>query len=119
MGEQEAPEAGRRETPARADTEYLALLGERIRALRSRRGMTRRILAQDSGVSQRYLAQLESGEGNISIVLLRQVARAMDVPLADLVSDAPERPVELALLYQYAARLTPEQMAEARRLLVS
>src|ERR1043165_1188657 len=51
--------------------DYLAVLGERVRAARVRRGMTRKILAHDSGVSERYLAQLEAGQGNISIALLR------------------------------------------------
>src|ERR671938_376845 len=82
------------------DTEYLHRLGQRVRDPRTRRGMTRKILARDSGVSERYLAQLETGQGNISIILLRQVAQAMGMPLADLVRDGPERPVELTLLLQ-------------------
>src|ERR1700757_2626886 len=99
------------------EAEYLPLLGERIRAARARRGMTRKILARDSGVSERYLAQLETGHGNISIILLRQVAQAMSLPLAELVREGPEHPVELALLVQSLARLEPKQLAEARRLL--
>ena len=71
------------------EVEYLRLLGERIRAARARRGMTRKILARDSGVSERYLAQLETGHGNISIILLRQVAQAMGLPLAELVREGP------------------------------
>ncbi|MDH3234495.1 MAG: helix-turn-helix domain-containing protein, partial [Alphaproteobacteria bacterium] len=46
---------------------YLKSLGERVRNARALRGMTRKILARDSGVSERYLAQLEAGQGNISI----------------------------------------------------
>jgi XRE family aerobic/anaerobic benzoate catabolism transcriptional regulator len=105
--------------PSRADAHYLAMLGDRVRGLRARKGLTRRILAQASGVSERYLAQLESGDGNISIILLRQVAAAMGVTLSDLVSEEPEQPVELSLLYQYASRLSPDQLAEARSLLIS
>ncbi len=86
------------------ETDYLHLLGERVRETRARRGMTRKILARDSAVSERYLAQLESGEGNISIILLRQVAHAMGVPLADLVHEGPEQPIELTLLTQFLAR---------------
>src|SRR5439155_1700999 len=78
---------------------------------------TRKILARDSGVSERYLAQLEGGHGNISIILLRQVAQAMGLPLADLARDGPERPVELALLLQALERLSPPELSEARRLL--
>src|SRR5713226_795137 len=96
---------------------YLRLLGERIREARARRGMTRKILARDSGVSERYLAQLETGHGNISIILLRQVAQAMGLPLADLVREGPEHPVELSLLVQSLARLEPKQLAQARTLL--
>ena len=72
---------------------YLRLLGDRIREARARRGMTRRILARDSKVSERYLAQLEAGHGNISIMLLRQIAHAMGLPLGDLVREEPDRPV--------------------------
>jgi XRE family transcriptional regulator, aerobic/anaerobic benzoate catabolism transcriptional regulator len=99
------------------EAEYLHLLGERIRAARARRGMTRKILARDSGVSERYLAQLETGHGNISIILLRQVAQAMGLPLADLVREGPEHPVELSLLVQSLARLELKQLAQARTLL--
>jgi XRE family aerobic/anaerobic benzoate catabolism transcriptional regulator len=99
------------------EAEFLRLLGERIRAARARRGMTRKILARDSGVSERYLAQLETGHGNISIVLLRQVAQAMSLPLAELVREGPDHPVELSLLMQSLARLDPKQLAHARALL--
>jgi XRE family transcriptional regulator, aerobic/anaerobic benzoate catabolism transcriptional regulator len=80
------------------ETAYLRLLGDRIREARARRGMTRKILARDSKVSERYLAQLETGHGNVSIVLLRQIAQAMGLPLVDLVREEPDRPVELTLL---------------------
>jgi XRE family aerobic/anaerobic benzoate catabolism transcriptional regulator len=96
---------------------YLRLLGERIREARARRGMTRKLLARDSGVSERYLAQLEAGQGNISIALLRQVAQAMGLPLGDLVRDEPDRPVELTLLIQTLGRLAPKELHEARGLL--
>lgn len=99
------------------ETDYLKLLGERIRMARAQRGMTRRILARDSGVSERYLAQLEAGQGNISIALLRKVAQAMGIPLADLVRDEPEPPLELRLLTQSLVRLAPQELAQARRLL--
>ena len=97
--------------------DYLSLLGERVRAARVRRGMTRKILAHDSGVSERYLAQLEAGQGNISIALLRQVAEAMSLPLGELVREGAERPIELTLLIQRLERLAPEQLAEAGKLL--
>ena len=58
-------------TPGVRDSEaYLAGLGERVRLLRSQRGMTRKALSQHAKVSERYLAQLEAGKGNGSIVLI-------------------------------------------------
>ena len=79
------------------ETAYLSLLGDRVRAWRSEQGMTRKALAAASGVSERYLAQLEAGEGNISVLLLRKVARAMGVTVESLVrEDAPrEKPIAL------------------------
>lgn len=66
---------------------YLARLGERVRAWRTERAMTRKVVAEVSGVSERYLAQLESGHGNISVLLLRKVARAMGVAVERLVAE--------------------------------
>lgn len=102
---------------AEVHADYLTVLGERVRAARVRRGMTRKILARDSGVSERYLAQLEAGQGNISIGLLRQVAEAMSLPLGELVREGAERPIELTLLVQRLERMEPAQLAEAARLL--
>jgi len=78
---------------AAPDRAFLSELGQRVRKMRALRGMSRKALAVASGVSERYLAQLESGEGNLSIVLLRRVARATGAPIEDLVSDEalPER----------------------------
>src|SRR5690348_10666426 len=104
-----------RRAAAEGEAAYLRALGERVREARARRGMTRKILARDSGVSERYLAQLEAGQGNISIALLRQVAEAMSVPLSELVREGAERPIELTLLMQRLERLPPEQLAEAAR----
>ena len=66
----------------------LARVGARVREARGEKAMSRRVLAEASGVSPRYLAQLEAGEGNISIALLFRVARALDRPLAELVAPA-------------------------------
>jgi len=96
------------------DIEFLQRLGERVRDARARRGMTRKILARDSGVSERYLAQLESGQGNSSILVLRQIAQALGLPLADLLRDESERSVELVLTQQFLKRLSPEKLAELR-----
>jgi XRE family aerobic/anaerobic benzoate catabolism transcriptional regulator len=101
-----------------ADADYLTLLGERVRETRARRGMTRKLLARDSGVSERYLAQLETGQGNISILLLRQIARALDIPVESLVLQGPEPPVDLVHTTEFLRRLPAAELAEARRFLV-
>jgi XRE family transcriptional regulator, aerobic/anaerobic benzoate catabolism transcriptional regulator len=101
-----------------SEPDYLRLLGERVREMRARRGMTRKILAHDSGVSERYLAQLEGGQGNISILLLRQIAQALDTPLQALVLEGPEPPVDLVHTTEFLRRLPTAELAEARRLLV-
>ena len=95
---------------------YLAELGDRVRKARAQRGMTRKILARDSGVSERYLAQLENGQGNISIVLLRQVARAMNVDIADLVREGKAWPGELHLIIEQLAQLDAEGLDRAHRM---
>jgi XRE family aerobic/anaerobic benzoate catabolism transcriptional regulator len=103
---------------AQGEQAYLAALGERVREIRARRGMSRKILARDSGVSERYLAQLESGQGNISILLLRQLSRALDTPLEALALEGPEPPLELAHAIELLRRLAPEDLEQAYGLLV-
>lgn len=105
-------------TAETADSGFLKLLGDRVREARARRGMTRKILARDSGVSERYLAQLESGQGNISILLLRDIARALDLPLEVLVYNGPEPPIDLVHTTEFLRRLRPEELAQARTLLL-
>jgi XRE family aerobic/anaerobic benzoate catabolism transcriptional regulator len=69
------------------DAAFLHALGQRVRLLRARRGMTRRILAAQSGVSERYISAVESGTGNGSILLLRALAGALNVGLRALLED--------------------------------
>jgi XRE family transcriptional regulator, aerobic/anaerobic benzoate catabolism transcriptional regulator len=80
------------------ETEYLSQLGARVRAWRNQHGMTRKALSASCGVSERYLAQLEAGEGNISVLLLRKVARAMGVPVEELVREEAPAAKCIALL---------------------
>jgi XRE family aerobic/anaerobic benzoate catabolism transcriptional regulator len=72
------------------DAAFLQALGQRMRLLRARRGMTRRILAVQSGVSERYISAVESGTGNGSILLLRALAGALNVGLRALLEDEAE-----------------------------
>jgi XRE family transcriptional regulator, aerobic/anaerobic benzoate catabolism transcriptional regulator len=97
---------------------YLRRLGERVRTLRNQRGMTRKALARHADVSERYLAQLEAGLGNGSIVLLRRISRAIGLPVTQLVHEGSEPAVDLVLLSQFLERLSPLALTEARDLLL-
>ena len=100
------------------DAEYLRALGERVRETRVRRGMTRKLLARDSGVSERYLAQLETGQGNISILLLRQIAKALDTPVDALVLEGAAPPVDLVHIMEFLRRLPSADLTQARGVLI-
>jgi XRE family aerobic/anaerobic benzoate catabolism transcriptional regulator len=92
---------------------FLEQLGQRVRTMRALRGMSRKVLAKVSGISERYIAQLESGKGNVSIVLLRRVSHAMGAHLEDLIpatDPAPDWPVIRDLL----RKATPAQIAQAK-----
>lgn len=103
--------------PDSAGDDYLRHLGERVREERARRGMTRKILARDSGLSERYLAQLESGKGNVSIKLLRRVGDALNLPLVRLLGEVSERQAELQTIFELLGRLSPNRLREVRALL--
>jgi XRE family transcriptional regulator, aerobic/anaerobic benzoate catabolism transcriptional regulator len=102
--------------PGRHSDPYLHRLGERVRTLRHQRGITRKALAQHAKVSERYLAQLEAGKGNCSIVLLRRIARAIGLPVTQLVHEGAEPPLDLVLLKQFLERLPADMLVEARKL---
>jgi XRE family aerobic/anaerobic benzoate catabolism transcriptional regulator len=105
--------------PAPRETDaYLRALGERVRMLRNQRGMTRKALARHAKVSERYLAQLEAGLGNGSIVLLRRISRAIGLPVTQLVHEGSEPALDAVLLNQFLERLSPPALAEARELLL-
>jgi len=86
----------------------LTLLGERVRTLRTYRGMTRKELASDSGVSERYLAQLEQGQGNISVILLARVAAALRTEPSDLLQMRERRTAEEILIADLLRELSPD-----------
>ena len=79
---------------------FLTVFGERVRLMRSRRGVTRKILAQEAGISERHLANLETGTGNASVLLLRQLARALNCSMAELVGQDGVASPELVLIRQ-------------------
>lgn len=105
MTEQPDPEIG-----------FLEQLGQRVRTMRAVRGMSRKVLAKVSGISERYIAQLESGKGNVSIVLLRRVSHAMGAHLEDLIPSTEPAP-EWAVVRDLLRKATPEQIAHAKDIL--
>ena len=109
----------RRNAPAKPPAAHpLKLLAEHVRQARARRGMTRKQLAHDSGVSERYLAQIESGHGNISVLVLRQLAKALNMPADGLLFEGPEPPVELVHTVEFLRRLSTEDLKLAHQLLL-
>ncbi|CCD99408.1 helix-turn-helix transcriptional regulator [Bradyrhizobium sp. STM 3809] len=99
-----------------AETDFLDQLGQRVRRMRGLAGMSRKVLAEVSGISERYIAQLESGKGNVSIVLLRRIANAINAPLDDIIpgnEPSPDWPVIRDLL----KKASPSQIAQVKDLL--
>lgn len=97
-----------------ADEDFLARLGGKVRDARLRRGLTRKALARDSAVSERYLAELEAGRGNISILLLRKVAGTLGFSLSELMRDNEEQALELTLIHEFLQRLPKQRLARVR-----
>ena len=95
-----------------SENDFLLSLGKRVRELRNRCGMTRKTMAHDADVSERHLAQLEAGEGNISIVLLRRVAATVNVSLTELFSRDAEEPVEMRLIRRLLERLPAHRLED-------
>jgi XRE family aerobic/anaerobic benzoate catabolism transcriptional regulator len=91
--------------PPIPDGDFLLFLGRRVRELRNRRGMTRKIAAREANVSERHLAQLEAGEGNVSIVLLRRITAALEVSLVDLFAREARGPDEKRMIQRFLERL--------------
>ena len=92
----------------------LVTLGERVRTLRARRGMTRRALAVTADVSERHLANLEYGIGNASILVLQQVALALQCSLAELIGDVTTRSPEWLLIRELLERRSEADLRRAR-----
>jgi XRE family aerobic/anaerobic benzoate catabolism transcriptional regulator len=92
---------------------FLLFLGKRVRELRNRRGMTRKMMAREADVSERHLAQLEAGEGNVSIVLLRRIAAALNVSLAELFAPEAETRHEKLLIQRFLERLPAHRVEDA------
>jgi XRE family aerobic/anaerobic benzoate catabolism transcriptional regulator len=98
------------------ETSFLEQLGQRVRTMRALRGMSRKVLARVSGISERYIAQLESGKGNVSIVLLRRVSNAMGAHLEDLIPPGEPSP-DWAVIRDLLRKASPGQIAQAKEIL--
>ena len=95
-------------------TEFLTGLGERVRALRARRGLTRKTLAAAAEVSERHLANLEYGTGNASILILQQVATSLQCSLAELVGDLTTTNPEWLMIREQLAHVDEATLRRVR-----
>ena len=93
---------------------FLVALGERVRTLRARKGLTRRDLALASDVSERHLASLEGGVGNASVLILRQVTGALDCQLAELLGDETTASPEWLLIRDLLRDRTDDELRHGR-----
>ncbi len=96
--------------PAAADA-FAAAVGGLVRSARAKRGITRRQLAEQSGASERYLAQIESGQGNPSVTILKGIADALDVPVAELLPGAGGRGKAFGRILDLLAGVPPSELA--------
>jgi XRE family aerobic/anaerobic benzoate catabolism transcriptional regulator len=93
---------------------FLESLGERVRTLRSRQGMTRRAVALAADVSERHLANLEYGTGNVSVLVLLQVAQALQCSLAELLGDVTTTSPEWLLIRELLGKRSEADLRRAR-----
>jgi len=95
-----------------ADAQFLSAFGKRVRELRERRGLTRKLLAREAKVSERYLGQLESGDGNVSIILLRRIASALNVTLDEVLLPAHQDSAERRFLHRLLQQIPAPRREE-------
>ena len=95
-----------------SESDFLLFLGKRVREVRARRGMTRKMVAKDAEVSERHLAQLEAGEGNVSVVLLRRIALALNVSLVELFAPEADESLEKRVIQRFLERLPKHRLEE-------
>lgn len=92
----------------------LGQLARNIRLFRGQRGMTRKNLAEQSGVSLPHLARLEGSQGNVSVVVLDKVARALNQPIARLFTDEDQLGGDLDVIVEYLKRQPKERLGKIR-----
>jgi XRE family aerobic/anaerobic benzoate catabolism transcriptional regulator len=99
------------------DAAFTAEIGRRVRQGRAKRGMTRRQLAQDSGTSERYLAQIESGAGNPTVIVMRAIAQALEVPIVELLPAGQAQSPALARILELLNALPPDELTNVADLI--
>lgn len=105
--------------------EFLARIGERVRSKRVERKLSRRMLSEHSGVSERFIAHLELGSGNISVLKLKAIAEALGASVSDIIGDRSDQersrnepeewrlnPVAVAELFRHADAMHQKAVAE-------
>ncbi|WP_194722237.1 helix-turn-helix transcriptional regulator [Noviherbaspirillum malthae] len=102
------------ESPEEEKDPFLVALGERLRALRSRRGLTRKALAKLANVSERHLANLESGVGNATLQFLRQLTAVLNCTLAEMIGDETATSPEWLMIREILRGRSDEELAKAR-----
>jgi XRE family transcriptional regulator, aerobic/anaerobic benzoate catabolism transcriptional regulator len=110
--------AGKAPQEAEIRSPFLLALGERIRNLRSRRGMTRKAVAQIADISERHLANLEYGTGNASILVLLQVAQTLQCSLAEMLGDVTTSSPEWLMIREVLENRSEVDLRRARMALV-
>src|SRR5919112_3715881 len=95
------------EVAGRADAAFAGEVGRMVRLGRAKRGMSRRQLAQESATSERYLAQIESGAGNPSVLVMRSIADALEVPLFELLPQTGGVAAPYARIIELLGRVPP------------
>ena len=113
VSEQRPPAVAQRED----HRTFVAAIARLVRLSRAKRGMTRRQLAQASGASERYLAQIEGGQGNPSVIILASIARALDVPIIELIPRSNGRTAAMAQILDVLGRVPLAELPELAALL--
>ena len=98
---------------------FVAAVGRLVRLARAKRGMTRRQLAHASGASERYLAQIEGGAGNPSVIMLASIAHALDVPIIELLPRSNGRSAAMAQILDVLARTPRAELPALAELIES
>jgi XRE family transcriptional regulator, aerobic/anaerobic benzoate catabolism transcriptional regulator len=93
---------------------FLIALGERLKLLRARRGLTRKALAQLAEVSERHVANVESGVGNASILFLRQLCAVLNCSLAEMTGDETTSTPDWLMIREVLRGRNEAELAQAR-----